>query len=214
MTTKPALGMLGGMFDPVHLGHMRSAVELRAGLNLSAVHLMPCARPPHRAPGAATAQQRFDMVRLAVADEPGLLADDRELKRAGQSFSVETLASLRVDYPDTPLCLIVGLDAFNSLPTWHRWLELFELAHIVVMQRPNHQGTRPAVLEQMLSVRRIDAPEQLHHRLAGNILFFPVTQMAISSTMLRQALARGESVRYLVPDAVYGYIRSNRLYGC
>ena len=208
----PPVGMLGGMFDPVHFGHLRSAVELRAGLALSAVHLVPCAHPPHRAFGVATAEQRIAMLQLAVADEPGLYADDRELKRSGPSYSIDTLTSLRAEHPAAPLCLIVGMDAFNSLPTWHRWTELFDLAHVVVMQRPGNRSIMPPVLEQMLITRRIEAVEQLRHRLAGSVLFFPVTQLAISSTTLRHMLARGESLRFLVPDAVYDYIKSNHPY--
>lgn len=213
MMLAPPVGVLGGMFDPVHLGHLRSAVELRAGLALSALQLVPCAHPPHRAFGVATAEQRIAMLQLAVAGEPGVYADDRELKRPGPSYSIDTLTSLRSEHPDTPLCLIVGMDAFNSLPTWHRWTELFELAHVVVMQRPGNRSPMPPVLEQMLTTRRIEAAEQLRRRMAGSVLFFPVTQLAISSTTLRHMMARGESVRYLVSDTVYDYIKSNHLYG-
>lgn len=204
--------MLGGMFDPVHFGHLRSAVELREVLGLAEVRLVPCAKPPHRPPGHVTAQQRAHMLQLAVDGEPGLRVDERELQRDTPSYSVDTLLSLRAELPDTPLCLVVGRDAFCGLPSWHRWTELFALAHIVVLDRPGHATPIPAPLAEAIGDRRSVAPQDLHGSLSGRVFFQPVTQLEISSTALRAAIAAGRSVRYLVPDPVYRFIQEHRLY--
>lgn len=205
--------MLGGMFDPVHFGHLRSAVEIREDLALDQVRLVPCARPPHRPGALATAEQRRAMLELAIAGEPGLVVDDREIRRTTPSYSVDTLTSLRAELPHTPLCLIVGSDAFLGLPTWHRWRELFGLAHIVVLERPGRDAGVSEALRAELRGRLTQSPQDLHQALAGRVLMRRVTQLPISSTALRESLARGRSVRYLLPDVVYRYIQSHDLYG-
>lgn len=201
------------MFDPVHFGHLRSAVEVREGLNLDQVRLVPCARPPHRAGAIASAEQRRAMLELAIAGEPGLAVDDREMTRTTPSYTVDTLASLRAELPDTPLCLIVGMDAFLGLPTWHRWQTLFDLAHIVVLERPGREANMSEVLRAEMQARLTTQTVALQNTLAGRILTYRVTQLPISSTGLRESLARGRSVRYLLPDVVHRYIQSHDLYG-
>lgn len=205
--------MLGGMFDPVHFGHLRSAVEIREDLDLDQVRLVPCARPPHRPAALATAEQRRAMLELAIAGEPGLVVDDREIRRTTPSYSFDTLTSLRAELPNTPLCLIVGIDAFLGLPTWYRWRELFGLAHIVVLERPGREAGMSEALRAELQARVTGATLDLHQALAGRVLMHRVTQLPISSTALRESLAQGRSVRYLLPDVVYRYIQSHDLYG-
>lgn len=201
------------MFDPVHFGHLRSAVEVRDGLNLAQVRLVPCARPPHRAGAIASAEQRRAMLELAIAGEPGLAVDDREMTRTTLSYTVDTLASLRAELPSTPLCLIVGMDAFLGLPTWHRWQALFGLAHIVVLERPGREAHISDILRAEMQARLTTQADDLQHTLAGRLLTFRATQLPISSTGLRESLAGGRSVRYLLPDAVYRYIQNHDLYG-
>lgn len=211
MLTQP-IGILGGMFDPVHFGHLRSAVELRQQLDLAQVRLIPCAKPPHRTPGVASAEQRAAMLSLAVADEPGLLVDEREIKRATPSYSVDTLRSLRSELPTTPLCLVVGMDAFLGFPTWHEWRDLFALCHVVVLERPGHFPEMPPVLAEEFAARHSVSRQCLREKKAGAILLQRVTQLSISSTALREALKRGQSVRYLLPDSVYSYITEHGLF--
>jgi nicotinate-nucleotide adenylyltransferase len=127
-----AIGIFGGTFDPIHYGHLRTALELKGLLALDKVHIVPCANPPHRTAPMSDGSLRLRMVAAAVAGEPGFVADDRELERAGVSYTIDTLASFRAELPGRSLCLLLGMDAFLGLPQWHRWGELIELAHIVV----------------------------------------------------------------------------------
>jgi len=150
---------------------------------------------------------------LATDSQPGFVADDRELRRDGTSYMVDTLASLREDLgPETPLCLIVGTDAFRELHTWHRWRELTRLAHIVVMRRPGALQSLPPVLEKFIAPRVIHDAFALRQKPAGGILFQPVTQLNISATQIRALLAHGQSPRYLLPDAVLACIHDRALY--
>lgn len=207
------IGILGGTFDPIHYGHLRTALELLEALELAQVHFVPCRIPAHRATPAVTAEQRLTLVRLATLGQPGFVADDRELRREGPSYMVDTLAALRaVVGAETPLCLIVGTDAFRELHTWSRWQSLTEQAHIVVMQRPGILQPLPPLLESFVTPRVIYDATDLRRRPAGGILFQPVTQLNISATQIRALLARGQSPRYLLPEAVLAYIHDRGLY--
>ncbi len=208
-----SIGILGGTFDPIHYGHLRPALELLETLELAEVRFVPCRIPAHREAPSVTAEQRLALARLAMAGQSGFVADDRELRREGPSYMFDTLASLREDFgSDTPLCLIVGADAFRDLPTWHRWRELTQLAHIVAMQRPGVSQPLPPVLEEFVAPRRVCDPLALRQGPAGGVLFQPVTQLDISATRIRALLARGQSPRYLLPDAVLAAIRDRALY--
>ena len=207
------IGVLGGTFDPIHYGHLRTAPELLETLELAEVRFIPCRIPAHRGLPQVTAEQRMALVRLAMDGQPGFIADDRELHREGTSYMVDTLASLREDAgPETPLCLIVGTDAFRELHTWHRWRELTDWAHIVVMQRPGILQPLPAILETFMTPRVIYDALALRRKPAGGILFQPVTQLNISATQIRALLAHGQSPRYLLPEAVLAYIHDRALY--
>lgn len=206
------IGILGGTFDPIHYGHLRPALELLGTLGLAEVRFVPCRIPAHRSAPRVTADRRLALVRLATADQPGFVADDRELRRDGPSYMFDTLFSLREDFGETPLCLIVGTDAFRDLHTWHRWRELTGLAHIVVMRRPGALQPLPPVLEEFIAPRVIHDPFALRWKPAGGILFQPVTQLNISATQIRALLVRGQSPRYLLPDAVLAAIDDWALY--
>ncbi len=211
-TRKQPIGILGGTFDPVHFGHLRSAIELVQDLDLQEVRLIPCARPPHRSQPRVSAEQRRVMLELAVAKESSLSIDDRELRREALSYTVDTLASLRAELRETPLCLIVGMDAFVGLPSWHRWRDLFELSHIVVLQRPGWRSPIEGPLAALTEARTTTHPDALHNSRAGYVLFWSVTQLAISSTSIRAQLAEGANVRYLLPETVYEHIYKEGLY--
>ncbi|MCC8998764.1 MAG: nicotinate-nucleotide adenylyltransferase [Candidatus Contendobacter sp.] len=207
------IGILGGTFDPIHYGHLRPALEMLETLELAEIRFIPCRIPAHRAAPLITAEQRLALVRLAIVDQAGFVADDRELRREGPSYMVDTLASLRADCgDDTPLCLILGADAFRELPTWRRWQDLGHLAHIVVMQRPGVLPLFPPALEEFMTPRRVYDALALRRNPAGGILFQPVTQLHISATQIRTLLAHGQSPRYLLPEAVLDSIRDQALY--
>lgn len=212
MTNGYGVGVLGGTFDPIHYGHLRPALELLEHLALAEVRFVPCRIPAHRGMPSITAEQRLELVRLATAGQPGFLADDRELRRAGTSYMIDTLSSLREEIGATPLCLILGSDAFRELPTWRRWRELSDFAHIAVMQRPGAPLTLPPELEAFVAPRVTQEAERLRQQPAGLIWLQPVTQLAISATRIRELLAAGRSVRYLLPEAVLAHIQEQRLY--
>ena len=208
-----AIGLFGGTFDPVHIGHLRTAVELREALGLKRVLLVPSARPPHRAPPRAGAAQRLAMLAAAIGDEPGLVADDRELRRPGPSYTIDTLAELRAELgADVALCLCLGMDALAGLASWHRWREFTEFAHLVVAARPGWQAPESGPVAEWLAERWIEEPAALHATAHGHALIRVLTLLPVSSSGLREDLAAGRSVRYLVPDATLAYLRDHRLY--
>jgi len=211
-TGNAPIGVFGGTFDPIHFGHLRTAFEIMHAVRLHEVRLVPAGDPPHRAPPRVAAAQRLELVQAAATDQPGFIVDDREVRRAGPSYTVLTLRELRGERPETPLCLIVGMDAFLGLPTWHRWTELLSLAHLIVAPRPGWVAPSTGELGALLARHGVDDCEPLHNALAGRILIQPVTQLEISSTELRDLLAAGRDPRYLVPDSVRELIRARHSY--
>jgi len=205
------LGVFGGAFDPVHHGHLRAGFELQQQLGLQQLRWLPTGQPAHREAAWASPELRLAMLRAALADQPGFVVDERELHRSGPSYTIDTLAELRVEFPQHSLCLILGLDAFLGLPTWHRWRELREWAHLIVLDRPG--WVRPTVgeLAGWLAEAACEA-EVLRTRRAGALLLRTTTPMAISSSALRALLARGEDPRYLVPEAVRSLLRGAGCY--
>lgn len=214
--TPPRLAMLGGTFDPVHLAHLRSAVELREALALDRVHLIPAAMPPLRDEPHIAPEERLALLRLGIGDTPGLVADPRELERDGPSFSADTLASLREEAGrEARLVMALGHDAFLRLCDWHAPERLFALAHLVVIDRPDHEARLPSALEVLIDGREVADAATLMQRPAGGLLRLSLpTRMAISATAVRRRLAAGQSVRYLLPEAVEARILQRGLYRC
>jgi nicotinate-nucleotide adenylyltransferase len=206
------LGILGGTFDPVHHGHLRTALEVVEACRLSELRLMPCATPPHRPPAHAPAELRLRMLKAAVADEPRFTVDERELHRQGPSYTVDSLALLRAEVGPRPLCLILGADAFLALESWHRWREITGLAHLVVVHRPGWELAATGELASLLSARRTDDLLALHRASAGAIRVQAVTSLDISSSAIRGLVARGGDPRYLVPDPVRNLILTTGCY--
>lgn len=164
---------------------------------------MPAAQPPHRQALEISFAQRLSWARLAVGDEPALAVDDREVRRAGPSYTYDTLAELRREHGDAkPLVLLLGDDAANQLHTWHRWRELFELAHLVFVERPYEPPAPARELTAFLRGRRALGTQELLSRPAGLWLAASIPPLAISATRIRQLLAAGRSIRGLVPEAV------------
>lgn len=207
------VGMFGGTFDPVHNAHLRVALDVVELGGLDRLHLIPCNVPPHRGDPHVMPPQRLAMLELAVAGEPRLLVDDRELRRAGPSYTVDTLISLHAEDPEAHLVLLMGTDSFASLPRWDRWRELAEWAHVVVMERPEASLGHSGELAEWLVGREAHEWATLRHERAGRVLFQPVTPLDVSATDIRHRLHAGRSPRYLLPDPVWEYIRDNGLYG-
>lgn len=202
------LGILGGTFDPIHYGHLRSAVEVRAALGLDGVRLIPCRVSPHRTAPLASGAQRLAMVRAAVEGAPDLCADRREIDRPGPSYTADTLAAIGAEAPDARLYLVIGADTASAFERWHRWREVLDQAHLVVTTRP---GFAPD-LSPALRARRVTTLTELRARRAGAVWFQPVTELAISATGIRRLAAAGGDLRFLLPAAVEALIREQALY--
>ena len=218
MASLTPVGILGGTFDPIHNGHLRLAEEVAGLLDLKQIRFIPTGTPPHRAQPAATNAQRAEMVRLAIAGNPRFVMDDRELMRAGQSYSFDTVTELRATLPArTPVVLMMGADAFLSLPGWHRWRELLEICHIVVAQRPGYSVTSwesalAPELWEAFSNRSVVNMSPLRRSPGGRIAIHTMTALDISASLVRSQLRSGVSPRYLLPDAVLEYIHQHGLY--
>ncbi|WP_337244930.1 nicotinate-nucleotide adenylyltransferase [Luteimonas sp. gir] len=204
----------GGTFDPLHCGHLAIARAARDALGCT-VRLMPAADPPHRAPPGADAAQRAAMIALAIDGEPGLLLDREELLRGGRSYTVDTLAALRARLGEArPLAWLVGADSLLGLPHWHRWQALFELAHLVVAERPGSglDGALAPELAACLADRWTDAPAALSATPAGRVLRLRQPLHPVSATQVRAQAAAGAPLAGLVPDAVAAFIEEKGLY--
>ena len=196
------IGIFGGTFDPIHYGHLRTAFEVSEILSLDQVRFIPCGDPPHRGITFADAATRLRLVELAIEGKAGFIADDREIRRNGPSYTVDTLSSFRREFPGRSICLIIGMDAFLGLPQWHRWDDILDYAHIVVAHRPGWQAPQEGVLGELLRERRASAPEDLSGAECGFVLIHAVTQLEIASTEIRKLVAAGRDPRFLMPDAV------------
>lgn len=196
------IGIFGGTFAPIHNGHLRLALEAREELGLSEVRLIPAAVSPLKTAPAASGERRLRWLQLALGSEPGLVADDRELRRAGPSYTVDTLRELRAELGETPLCLLLGEDALRQLPRWHRWKELTDYAHLVFVNRPGHADKPAAAVSQFLRRRRARGAAQLKRAPAGFYWRCEMPALEISASDIRRRLKAGLSVRGLVPDAV------------
>ncbi len=206
------VGILGGTFDPIHIGHLRAAIEVAELLGLHELRLIPSARPPHRSTPSVAARQRLAMVELAVANAAPLLADGRELQRLQPSYSIDTLESLRSELAaDDQVFLLLGWDAFAGLPSWHRWQQLLNHCHFVVLQRPDAATPLTPELLALLAARQVPDIEALSGP-GGQIVLVKQTPLAVSASHIRQLLGSGKSARFLVPDAVLAYIHAHGLY--
>ncbi len=210
-TNKP-IGILGGTFDPIHFGHLRSALELYEHCDLAEVRLIPCGTPPDRPAPQASREARLDMLQLAVADQPGLVVDDREIKRGGISYTIDTLTSLREEVGEQPLCLIIGADRLKTLPDWRHWEQLIALSHLLIMPRPGYVAPTEGPVADLVIEHTINDAALLRHTPAGQIFFSPITQLEIAATDIRDHIKQGRSPRYLLPEPVIHFINKQRLY--
>ncbi len=207
-----AIGVFGGSFDPVHFGHLRTAWELQQLLRLRELRMLPCGNPVFKPALAASGEQRVAMLNAAIADYPDFVVDTRELQRDGPSYTVETLSELRSELPDAPLCLIIGMDAWLTFAQWHRWQDILELGHIIVAQRPGSSEEPSAEIAELMRSRQTTNVADLHATQAGKVFVHEVTQLEISSSAIRQLVADGLGVDFLVPAAVQQLIINSDCY--
>lgn len=206
------IGIFGGTFDPVHIGHLRTAWELQQRLAIDRIHFIPAAVPPHRAQPVASADLRLAMLEAALAGDEHAIVDRRELEREGPSYSVDTAHSLRAEYPQHALCLLLGMDAFLGLTAWHEWERLLTLVNIVVARRPGAELPDSGTLGSLLAERRVGSADPVDWQPAGQVVIQDVTQLEVAATDLRASIAAGVAPKYLVPDAVWNIIVTSGCY--
>lgn len=209
------IGIVGGMFDPVHMGHLLLASHARAVCKLDSVRLIPTGQPVHREQPAAAAKDRIAMLELARGTQDWLRVDARECGSAAPSYTYDTAAALRTEYPDAALFLVLGLDAFLAFATWHRWRELFGLVHLLVATRPGYAYESCRLdrsFRQEVNSRLVATAEAAVQYGAGRILLATLDLPDISSTQVRRMVRKGEDISAVVPPAVAGYIAANNLY--
>lgn len=209
---RKCIGFFGGTFDPIHLGHLRLALELKQQLALHEMRLLPCYIPPHRASPSVNAQQRLEMLQIAVADCVDLRWDARELQREKPSYTYDTLRELRAEFgAEASLSWCMGMDSFAGLANWHRWQELIDLAHLVVVARPGWTMPVAGPVAELIAQHRAAAGE-IHTAATGKLVMLEQRLLPISATEIRAQIQAGESPQFLVPDAVWDYIRAQGLY--
>ena len=207
------IALLGGTFDPVHNGHLHAANSAAMALDAAYVELVLAARPKHRSPPIASIGHRWAMLRLAVADQPRLRADDREIRRGNATYTIDTLEGARAEAQTEPIVWLLGWDAYRHLPSWHRWRDLSTFAHLAVLKRPGADEPLDATMREFTDRRRVGDRADLARTPAGRVYFIDAPMQTISSTDIRARLTRGDDVRQLLPSAVWTYITSHRLYG-
>ena len=212
MNSARPIGIFGGTFDPIHYGHLRTAFEMLKALRFDEVRFIPCGNPPHRGITYADAELRYRMVDAAIKGQEGFLSDDRELRREGPSYSIDTLTGLREEFPERSLGLIVGMDAVLELPKWHRWDEILNFAHIVIAHRPGWRAPDIGALGNLIAENGTHRVNDLHEVTHGRIHIHAVTQLEIASTEIRDLVAAGRDPRFLMPDAVRDVIKQTNLY--
>lgn len=207
------VGILGGTFDPVHIGHLRLALEVHQQLGLQEVRLVPVYSPPHREPPVATPEQRLTMLKLGAAKTNGLTVDDVEIRRQGTSYTIDTVKSLRKIYPETPLCLIIGMDQFGKLDTWRDWTSLPEYVHFIIVNRTgaNAEIKNPEAAD-LCSSRLVEDVGKIHDSPAGRIYKIDIPLIEISSTRIRKLVEENKSIKHLTTVDVITYINDESLY--
>jgi nicotinate-nucleotide adenylyltransferase len=208
-----SVALFGGTFNPIHLGHLRIAVELAELLGVDSLRMLPCSLPPHREALSVSAEQRMAMLQLAVADYPQLVADDIELQRGGATYTIDTLRQVRRQIgADVPLYLCIGIDVLITLDSWQAWRQLTDYCHLVVSARPNYVLPTSGVLADWINQHRCDDLPQLKQCSAGKLFLCDTTRLAISSTQIRDKVKHSDTIDFLTPAAVVNYIHQQNLY--
>lgn len=206
------IAVLGGTFDPIHYGHLRLAWEVSEALHAQ-VRLIPCRIPAHRHAPIATPEQRCAMLTLALADQGRLIVDDRELRREGPSYAYDTLASLREEFGnERALIFVLGMDAFAGFASWHRWRDIFAIAHLCVVRRPGYRDALDPTMAKEWEKRLASSVSELLIRPGGGIASIEITPLDISASRIRMLIAEGQKPKYLVPEALLDFIEVQGLY--
>jgi nicotinate-nucleotide adenylyltransferase len=211
MKNKP-IGILGGTFDPVHLGHIHLALEVYKQCNLQKVILSPCQQSPLRSSPIASAHDRWEMVKLAVAEHPQLTADDREIKNSGVSYMVNALQSWRRVFDQQPLCLIMGIDAFATFDQWYEWQEIPKLVHLIIANRHQAPKIENASLLELINKYQVENVQDLTRKPHGSVFFVDIHPLPIAATQIREAIKAHHNVTNLLPKTVWSYILKKGLY--
>ncbi|HAT28743.1 MAG TPA: nicotinate-nicotinamide nucleotide adenylyltransferase [Gammaproteobacteria bacterium] len=206
------IGVLGGMFDPVHNGHVEAARCALRKLALDELRMIPCQTPNHRRPAKIGPQHRLHMIELAIRNEPGIRVDPIEIDRTGISYMVDTLAILKTNAGDCALVLVLGVDSFNTIPQWHRWHQLLELCHFLVLARPGIMISEDVIAAPEFEHSLVASTEELFHTDSGRIMVLDDFSFDISSTKVRKLLAMNIDMSAMLDENVIDYIRSNNLY--
>jgi nicotinate-nucleotide adenylyltransferase len=202
------IGVVGGTFDPIHIGHLRSAWEVADALLLNALQFVPSSVPVHRQQPVASAEQRLEMVRLSVQQVPNWSVNDSEVCRGGPSYMIDTLTQLRAQVgADVPIWLLLGTDAFEGFVRWHRWQDILQLGNLAVMVRAGVPPVGCVETQRLLLGLHLSASANV-----GQVQLVPVTALGISATQIRQEVSEGHSPHFLVMPAVCQYIQQQGLY--
>jgi nicotinate-nucleotide adenylyltransferase len=215
MAMRKKVGLFGGTFDPIHIGHLRLALELKQQLNLDEMRLLPCHKPPHREAPHASSEQRAEMLRIALLHCTALQWDARELRRNTPSYTYDTLRELRAELgQEVSVVLCMGVDAFAGIGEWYRWQELMQLAHLVVISRSGYRLPEHGDAANLLQAYQRDAKSltSLDDEPAGSIVVQSLRLLPISATEIRHQIYTGNSAQFLVPDGVLAYIAEQNLY--
>ncbi len=206
------IGIFGGTFDPIHLGHLELAEQAYQQCQLQQVCFMPCYQSPtKRNLPVATGPERLAMLEIAIKDHEYFCTDDREIVRGGMSYMVDSLKSLRQEYPEIPLCLIMSMDAFAALDKWYHWQELITLAHLVVANRPESRQISDPVAE-LLQQHQVFQADKLQETTAGYIFYLQIPPNPISATQIRSMIKAGQEASSMVKPAVWNFIMQHKLY--
>ncbi len=212
-TEKSGVAIMGGTFDPIHNGHLRTAVEVLDRYQYSELRLIPCFQPVHKGWPSVSPQQRLEMAKLAISGDSRLRVDSREMDREGPSYSVDTLRDIRSEIgPNESLIMVLGMDSFLSLPTWQNWQELIQYSHLLVVSRPGWEPDLISELSAFCENYRAASSHELQCAPSGRVWFETLTPLGISSSMIRALARKNESIAYLLPEPVQKYIEQHQLY--
>lgn len=210
--TNRTIGILGGTFDPIHLGHLTLATQMQKEFNLDHIRIIPCYRNGDKPQPIASNHQRINMIKRAIAHQHLLQFDDIEIQRQRVSYTLETLQALKLKFPYQPLAFILGMDTFLSLPTWHKWEEIFTYAHLLLANRPNYHIPTPSLSQEILTAKLEPNHAMVHWYPNGKIFLANFSLGDISSAQIRQLLRYGCTPRHLLPDPVHNFIQQNKIY--
>lgn len=206
------IGIFGGTFDPIHNGHLKIAEEAMNACRLKEIRFIPNYIPVHRASPHVSSEDRFAMLKLALENHPRFVIDDCEYARNRQSYMIDTLHHLQKKIPETPLCLILGQDAFLYLHQWHKWQQIIENAHLIIMTRLTDANTLPDELSKLLNEHKTKNIDDLHTQLSGKIFQLQIEPILISASHIRDELQQGKQPDHQLPEKVYQYILEKKLY--